>query len=160
MNTSRHRGGYTLIELMVTLFILAILAAMVVPNVKPIIAGLEMKSAARQLFADLHYAKIAAMEKQKMHCFAVNGTSGWVIIEDTDSSGACDINGTTDTKLKTFSLIENYPNIIFSGTGNNPIKFDNMGLVGNSAKTLKLHDPKYNKDANVTISPIGFISIE
>lgn len=157
MNFSRH--GYTLLELMIALSILTILAAVVVPKIKPIVAGLEMKSAARQLFADLNHAKIAAMEKQKTHCLAVNGTSGWAIIEDTDNNGACDINGTNDTKLKTFSLTENYSDITFSGTGGNTIKFDNMGLADNFSK-LKLKNSKYNKDANVTVSMTGFISIQ
>ena len=153
----KYYQGYTLIELLVTIALLAIMAAIVVPQVKPIMAGLEMSSAARQLYADLHYAKVVAMEQQKYCCLSVNTTSGWAVVEDTDNNNQCDA---TDTRLKTFSLPVNYPDITFDNTvTNSTIQFDHIGLASN-ANTLKLINSKYNKDANVTVSVAGYISID
>jgi len=154
MKNNQH--GYTLIELMVTLIILGIMSAIVIPNVNPILAGLEMRSAARQLYADIYRSKITAMEQQKLCCFAVNGTVGWSIVEDTDNDNVCDAN---DTKIKTFSLTTNYPDISFNATIANPIQFDRIGLVTN-ASTLQLVNSKYDKSANVTVTISGFISMQ
>lgn len=73
----KHSQGFTLIELMVVLAILAVVAAIAVPNYQSSIAASRKTSAANQLLGALQFARSEAVlsRKEIRVCASSNGTS-------------------------------------------------------------------------------------
>ena len=150
--------GFTIIELMMVLSIIAILSALVSVPVRSFIARLEVKSAARHMYGDLYYAKLQAIREMVPHTFITNvdnnGTYYWMVIEDSDGDGQLDPSEKTKKKYYLSNVIN-----FASGIGLN-VTFDQQGLADN-AYTYSLKSSKIeNYSVNVTISPIGFISLK
>jgi len=140
------------------LFIIAILSTLISVPVRSFIARLEVKAAARQMYGDLYYAKLQAIREMVPHSFLTktdaNGTYYWIVFEDTDGDG---VLAQSESTKKKYYLSHSLT--IASGSGLN-ITFDQQGLAGN-AYTISLKSFKLNNyTANVTVSPIGFISIK
>lgn len=60
-----HQRGFTLVEIMVTLVIIAIAAALVSPAILSMAPDISLKSAARDVYANLQKAKISAIKENK-----------------------------------------------------------------------------------------------
>ncbi|MDO9371047.1 MAG: GspH/FimT family pseudopilin [Gammaproteobacteria bacterium] len=100
----RRHAGFTLIEAMVTVAVIAILAAIAVPAFQNIIDKRRLKEAAEQLYSDMQYARGEALKQNTPVTVAfggVGGTSWCYGIDDTpatacdcaNSPGNCTING-------------------------------------------------------------------
>ncbi|MCH2139171.1 MAG: GspH/FimT family pseudopilin [Phycisphaerales bacterium] len=81
MNTrTRQHGGYTLVEMMVTLIILGVAAALLVPTLGGF-GSIETQSAVRRLVSDIAFAQSEAVAHQEFHrvVFHDDG-SGWSLV--------------------------------------------------------------------------------
>lgn len=100
----RHLRGFTLIEVMVVVSLLAILTALAAPSFTPMIERWRVRQATEQLQSTLYYARSEAIKRggqvaiQKLPnntngcSTALNKTDwgcGWFVCADTDSDGAC-----------------------------------------------------------------------
>jgi len=63
MHTPKHARGFTLIELMVTLAVLAILTMIALPSFRDTIRRNRVNSASNALLADLNYARTEAIDR-------------------------------------------------------------------------------------------------
>jgi len=102
MHTPRTMRGFTLIELMVTLAVLAILTMVAVPNFRDTIRRSRVSAASNALLADLHYARAEAINRGQLVslCPSSNGSSctaggaaweaGWLVY--TYPAGAASAN--------------------------------------------------------------------
>lgn len=72
----RRRGGITLIELVITLAILAALAVMVVPNLGGWIQHYRIKGAVREIVSQMELAKIKALKCNREYRLKINTNSG------------------------------------------------------------------------------------
>lgn len=94
--------GFTAIELMVVVSILAILAALAAPSFKPLIERWRVRSATEGLQSAIYFARSEAIKRggkvvlQKLG--SINGCTapttqewhcGWYVCEDTNGNGAC-----------------------------------------------------------------------
>lgn len=100
----RHVAGFTAIELMVVVSIVAILAALAGPSFTPLIENWRVRESAEQLQSTLHYARSEAIKRggrvviQKIPnntngCTTASGTRawdcGWIVCHDTNDNGTC-----------------------------------------------------------------------
>jgi len=125
--------GFTLIELMITVAIAAVLMMVAVPNLSAYRRNAELTSAANTFMASLNAARGEAM-KRGMNAMVVptsNGASwnaGWVIFVDTNRSQT--YNESTDTVVSSQTALPAGINMtgVNSATGATPyVMFDASG---------------------------------
>ena len=92
----RPAGGFTLIELMVALAILAILVTIAAPSLRDAVLNARMTAQANDLMGDLNIARSEAVKRnQRVYlCTSTNGTTctasqwrdGWMVFVDTNGN--------------------------------------------------------------------------
>lgn len=143
MIMKNRNAGFTLIELIVTIAIAAVLAALAVPSFVQYQRNSELTSLTNSLLAAVNAAKGEAMKTGRNAFVVPKGTgwnSGWIVYVDTNRDNA--YTEGTDIAVQTQDALKSY----FSITGNNIaagstpyIKFDNSGYsVDNSAAPAAL----------------------
>lgn len=139
----QHKG-FTLIELMVTLAVLAILLAIAAPSFSSFMLSQRIKTASFDVIASLSYARSEAIKQNGSVTIApVSGTdwaSGWTI---TGPSGL----------LRTQAA---FTNLSVSGPTN--IIFGRSGRVTSTTGSILVDDSKSNTIATsrcITIDPTG-----
>lgn len=129
MSCSREQGGargsaaarirgITLIELMVTLSIVAILAVIATPSFTGIIQKARLQTEANSLVNDLQFARSESIKRglPVSLCPSTNGTTcstakpyaweqGWIVFNDDNGSGSLD--ATTDAPLRVRPALAN-----------------------------------------------------
>lgn len=118
----KRAGGFTLIELIITLAVAAILVTVGIPGFQTFMANQKTRSASQALFSDLLYARSEAIKRNESVTVTRNGTwtDGWEIL---------------DASANTIREHEGLENIdLDDGAGNSPVasvSFDRTGrLVG------------------------------
>lgn len=151
MNLSSHSHpiprravkGFTLIELMVTLSLIAILATLAIPSFVETLRDWRRDSATRALTADLQLARSESIKssRQVVVCPSTNGTAcagnnqfatGWVVFVDNNADQTVDAD---DRILK----VGTAPSGIASMTGTanvNSLIFLPNGLLGSAASNI------------------------
>lgn len=131
--------GFTAIELMVTLAIVAVLATLAAPSFTPVIEKWRVRQAAEQLESSLYYARSEAIKRggqvaiQKIPnntngCASATGNRdwdcGWIVCLDTNGNGRCNANEPVLQRVETLSKVQ----VTRTGGGAN-IKLNRWGLV-------------------------------
>jgi len=130
LRIGRNRG-FTLAELMVVLAILAIMAAMVLPNFNQYIQQRRLNGAARQIMSDFMSARMAAVsQNRKVKMFFFNNHQ-YKICDDADGNGIVnDGEGTVRTR----DIQNDYPGVTLTFTAN-PV-FSLNGTANGTTVTL------------------------
>lgn len=98
---ARH-SGFTIIELMITIAVIAVIAALALPSFKSILEERRLVGAAENLYASLQYARSEAIKRNSVMNFVVDNAnpSTWCYGVDDDeddcdcSATACEVGGT------------------------------------------------------------------
>jgi len=116
----RGRSGFTIIELLMVIAIIGILAAVGVPNFLNWLPKYQLKSAARDLYSNLHLVKMSS----------IKSNASWAIVFNVDANtyqvcsgqGVDNSWGGTNIVEKTVVLSDYGGSIIFgSGSAANPV---------------------------------------
>ncbi|SDP51112.1 type IV fimbrial biogenesis protein FimT [Ralstonia sp. 25mfcol4.1] len=116
--------GFTLVELIVTLLVLAILATMAAPSFQQFIAGQRVRNAASDLASAFTLMRSEAVKRNGIATLAANGTwsAGWVV-----TAGA--------ERLRAYGP---YTDITVSTAGGNSLWVGNDGRPGNGSQTFQV----------------------
>ena len=109
---AKQESGFTLVELMVVVAIIAFIGALAIPNLSP--ANARLKRAARELYGTLQRARTEAI-KQNQNVGIVFDTANdqYLLCQGTDGDNACTDAG--ETILATITLSSYGNDIRFAG---------------------------------------------
>lgn len=144
----RSLRGFTLIELMVTLSVLAILTTLGVPSFMATIRDNRLATTANEMLTDLAYARSEAVTRggsaslcassDGSHCATSgNWEQGWIVFADSNGDGVVDSG---DSVLRIHSALAEPLTLRAAADSaiQRKITFDGMGLARRSAGQLSL----------------------
>ncbi|MDX1799910.1 MAG: GspH/FimT family pseudopilin [Marinobacter sp.] len=136
----KRHAGFTIIELMVTFSVLAIIATFAVPSFRDVIISNSVASDRDELFVTLNFARSEAVKRGRAVtvCKSANGsscdnsldwTAGWLVFQDDNRDGA---KAGTEPAIRAHGALDGQVAVAFSGTAN-VITYESRGLLLSSA---------------------------
>ena len=152
MSINRHNSGFTLLELMITLAIAAILSSLAAPSFSNMIKDNRMTTQYNELLASLSTARSEAIKRGititlcKSNDLATpacggNWQDGWIVFVDDGDDGTFDVG--TDELLKVHSALSGGNNLNYNG---DEIRYSPDGLAQGFNGTFTLCDDRGNAD--------------
>jgi type IV fimbrial biogenesis protein FimT len=146
MTKQQYMVGFTLIELMVTLAVLAITLGIGVPMFRDTIARNNVVSEANRLVASINFARSQAVTKGQVVTLARLGATaqdwsdGWEVFTDTGRQGN-ESYVAADEKLKTFAPNAGQLSITSNAAAAQFVSFNARGMVvGGAGKSFAVCD--------------------
>lgn len=154
----KRQGGFTLVELMVTLVVLAIMAGVALPGFQTLVARNNMVAAANGVVGAISYARSEALrERGGARLQTVDSTDadnewgpGWRVVTVRSNGGA-----TTTTILREFTSLAS--DLTLNGPdGVTEIAFTSGGALSTTSATqLDLCLVSRQEGVRITIAPTG-----
>jgi type IV fimbrial biogenesis protein FimT len=164
----KRQRGFTLMEIMTGLLVMAILMAIAIPSFRSFTARTRVTAATNQLVVAMNYARGEAVHlatpvslcasSDHLTCDTTNWAAGWIVFSDgVAPTGAVD---TGDTILQTFPAVSG---VSMTGTDSGSLsylKYDNRGMKSVLSKyTFEIWTPGCtgNQQSELLVSPVGSI---
>jgi type IV fimbrial biogenesis protein FimT len=157
-----QQGGFTLVELLIVMLIVAIIAGFGVPSFTQFLRQGELTSRANSVLVALQLARSEAISRGRpvMACPSTDGAScsgdpgdwadGWLVATDDAPAGSVD----TDDEIVRVNSSETRLN----STGPDFVRFTSDGLnASDTAQTIALERPECGTDRRreIPVSPTG-----
>ncbi|MGY3265251.1 GspH/FimT family pseudopilin [Lysobacter sp. HA35] len=162
----KRESGFTLIELMVAVGVMAILAAIAFPNFQGVMRSNRLATTTNQVLGAMALARAEAIRNTRGSgvCASTDGsscstgtdwTTGWLVWSDVNGNGTYDGAG-TDTALR---YVQGNPKVTITGpSGATAVRFDARGRLTNTAQTIILQPDSCGSQAlrrTLLINPTG-----
>lgn len=156
-----HQAGFTLVELMITIVIAAILLGIAIPNFTEIIVRNRMTAYANELVTALNLARSEAIKRGQpvvVRKTSAEWEGGWRVFVDIDRSTAAKTNvfdNSTDIELRVFPALPN--NYTLRGNNNftNFVRYDPDGRSNNMGSFLICHNTSTQGAKLMIINAVG-----
>lgn len=145
--------GFTLMEALITLLIVAILAAIAAPSMQEFVKNERLTGQVNVLISHFMLARSEALKRNQsvvlcpssnqVSCTASSGEEGWIIFVDTDDNGV--VSG-ADEIIKIQQALEGDDVEL---TGLVTVTYDHRGFTPNSSGTFTLCDDRGVAEAKV-----------
>jgi len=171
VSLSAQNAGFTLIELMIVIVVVAIFVTLGVPNFQNLISDNRLSTQANRLVSSLQLARSEALKLRTpvTVCRSTNGTAcettsgnwepGWLVFVDGGVLGTVD---GTDNIIKTVGQLAAGNTLRGSGSGVNLfISYEPTGLQNTGSGEFRLcdgNDPDTEKGRTISISATGRVS--
>jgi len=125
-------AGFTLMEMLVVIAVLAVMAAIAIPSFMSLLPGMRLNGAARQVMTDLLDARMNAVKNNNEFkvFFGSPSANQYQILDDDDDDG----NADTGEAITTRNIQTEYPDVTLSATAN-PV-FQPRGNASGTTITL------------------------
>jgi len=143
----KRESGFTLIEMMIVIAVLAIMAAIAIPSFMSLLPGMRLNGAARQIMGDLMAARMNSVKQNNSVRVFFNspGANQYQILDDDNNDGTAG----TGEAITIRDIQDNYQDVTLTST-NNPI-FHPKGTA-TSLATITLHNSSGAKKVSVSIA--------
>ena len=159
-------AGFTLIEMMVTIALIAIFAALAVPAYNNFIAGNRAATEMNTFVSDLQYARVVAMENgtSATMCVSTDGETckdsgdwneGWIVFLDRNGDGTVDAG---ENLLRVQAALPGGDSLTGNSNVEDTITFNRFGVpagLGTGTVTLKANPDRVAYRRCVSISSVG-----
>lgn len=145
MTKNNPENGFSLIDLLVGLAIMALLLSVTIPSVNNYQSNLKLKSAGKELITDLRYAQQLTITEQVPYSILINlANNKYELIKMT----------TPTTTIKSVTLPSNVSFSSIDPQLNSMVTFNSFGGV-NVAGNIYLNND--NSTSTVEIKPSGYV---
>lgn len=161
----KSKHGFTMVEVMIVMAVLAILATFAIPAYMSWRPNFHLKGAARDLLSNFQKAKIQAVKNRTNCVIDFSGGGGYTLFLDADEDFTLDAGETTILEV---NWAENYKGSLtsisdnFHTSANNAIAFQTRGLpekqAGIGGGTVTIQNTN-DKQLRVIVSDTGAIRI-
>jgi type II secretion system protein H len=146
---NRRDSGFTLAELLVAITVAGILLALAAPSMATMYRIYGLRGAARQVYAELQNARMAAVTENRGYQFTVADSRSYKVLDDQNNDQAF-----ADPSEVVISRQLESQGVTLSG---NSVTFTARGMAS-AAGTVTVTDAA-GTAINVTVSPAGSIRI-
>ena len=154
LGPSEH--GFSLIETLVVISIVAIAAGMTVPNLLSYRPKYELNRAANDLYSNLQWARLVAIRESTSCGIVVDPTSAECAVEDGEPEWdyciVCDSHD--NSPLIPVRMAEKYIHAPVTVSGAD-ITFDSRGISNNNSITVRNVTNGVEKSFNIVTSSVG-----